>query len=171
MFLISYPGGVEESAVKAATAWERPNVREDEKRRGGRERERAVELQQPSTCWWWSVRISHISYNAPAMPSKWVLSPPHQEPPQPPTSTQLWHKSSSSNNAMLSGLGWEELASLSLAGGRRKIGSYLVSSDICVWLCNRPCFGEALFTLQLANQLAYGFICCALIWEVAFYCT
>lgn len=134
------------------------------------ERGRAMELP-PSTCWWWSVRISHIWSNAPAMPSKWVLSPPHREPPPPRPDHHPTLAPRATAQIMPCCQAWEEaeggarfiISSRWQAAGRRKIGSYLVSSDICVWLCNSDldsALGKLFSTLQLANQLAHGFICC-----------
>ncbi len=96
--------------------------REQGEERKKREREQwRRALQQPATSRRWGVRISCIWSNAPAMLSKWVLSPP-QAPPRIGTRATA--------HTMPCCQDWEEeavqhavgLASLSVAGGRQPWG-------------------------------------------------
>lgn len=135
MFLISFPGG-EESAIKAATAGERPNVREEK-----REREQWSCSQAHVGDEVWGLAISEAT--PPLCPPNEYCHPltkSPRPPPRPPPNTgtrataqimpccQAWEEAEGGARFIISSR-WQ-------AAGRRKIGSYLVSSDICVWLCN-----------------------------------
>ena len=104
----------------------------DRRAERGRGKKEKAERTAAATSQCWGVRIICIWSNAPAMLSKWVLSPP----PAPPL---RWHRSNSSYKAMLSGRAEEGVQwALCEAGGssrEEKIGSYLVEGELQWYKC------------------------------------